>query len=908
MNRFLKTIFVLITLALMGVGMIVGIFAWIASDLPEINSLADYRPPMNSRILSRDGEVLLNIGKETRDIVPYKDIPQKVVSAFLAAEDDNFWQHKGVDYLGIARAFLVNFKEGRVVQGGSTITQQLAKSLLLSNERKWSRKVKDFLLAQKIEEKFSKEDILFLYLNQVYLGGGYYGAKAAFRGYFDKDLKDATAAESALVAGLLVAPGRYSPYVNPRYAKRRQLYVLERMYKTGKINESEYEAARKEEIKMRLREVTAMKGGHFTDWIRQQVIEKVGSDEFLTEGFEVVTTLDWNLQKHAEEAVLRHVKELDKRQGFKGPLGHLDDSESIVQEMQRQRQQIYRQSSTYFHFTTEGENKFEFQASDGDWEKSQDHFKEEGEKLNARFTNTVVIGNSGDDPLVKLLKIDKAYQAVVIKIDDAQRVIYASIGGVRIVIPETGFSWAHERKLDEEQRWYPPITKPSSILKSGDQIQVRITGESQAVWALLNADYRKRTKDAQLTKSFQQQKFLVGELDQVPEAEGSLVAMNPQNGQILAMVGGIDFAKSQFNRALQAARQPGSSFKPFIYAAALEEGYTPSTMLLDTPQALGGVDDSLSWKPRNYDGEFMGQMTFRRALEISRNIPTIRILQDVGVDKVVKFSHRIGLNATFPNDMSIGLGSFVVSLGELVKAYSVFANGGRKVNLKGITSLKDRNGKVYQVETASAAPIEPVPTVSDSSETPTEETVAEAKPVNVWQQQLNSSQVYDQRLAYIMTNILKGVVQNGTAAAAKGLSSNIAGKTGTTNNFVDALFVGFSSTIVAGVWVGLDDNRPLGNGENGGRTALPIWIDFMKSALAKYGAPDFVVPEGILNIMVNRETGRAASSGDSNVFMESFAVGMDPNSSPGSLNNQPGDPANPANNAPLDDDGYFDQQ
>ena len=366
MNRFVKTIFVLITLALMGVGMIVAIFAWIASDLPEINSLADYKPPTNSRILSRDGEVLLNIGKETRDIVQYKDIPKKVVDAFLAAEDDNFWQHKGVDYLGIARAFMVNFKEGRVVQGGSTITQQLAKSLLLSNERKWSRKVKDFLLAQKIEEKFSKEDILFLYLNQVYLGGGYYGAKAAFRGYFDKDLKDATAAESALMAGLLVAPGRYSPYVNPRYAKRRQLYVLERMYKTGKITQEEHEAARKEEIKMRLRETMAMKGGHFTDWIRQQVIEKVGSDEFLTEGFQVVTTLDWGLQKQAEESVLKHVKELDKRQGFKGPLGHLGDADSIVQEMQRKRQQIYRQSSTYFHFTVDGANKFEFQASEGD--------------------------------------------------------------------------------------------------------------------------------------------------------------------------------------------------------------------------------------------------------------------------------------------------------------------------------------------------------------------------------------------------------------------------------------------------------------------------------------------------------------------------------------------------------------
>lgn len=905
MKRLIKTVFVLLTLAVMGVGAVAGLFAWIASDLPEINSLADYRPPMNSRILSRDGEVLLDIGKETRDIVAYKEMPQMIVSAFLAAEDDNFWNHKGVDYFGIARAFLVNFKEGRLVQGGSTITQQLAKSLLLSKERKISRKVKDFLLAQKIEEKFSKEDILFLYLNQVYLGGGYYGVKAAFRGYFDKDLKDATVAESALVAGLLVAPGRYSPYVNPRYAKRRQLYVLERMYKTGKIKEDQYEAAKKEEIKMRLREATAMKGGHFTDWVRQQVMDKVGAEEFLTEGFEVVTTLDWDLQKQAEEAVMKHVKELDKRQGFKGPLGNISDVDSTVLELQRQRQQIYRQASTYFHFTIDGENKFEFQASDGDWEESQNHFKEQGEKLNARFTNTVVIGNGADDKLAVLLKKGKAYQAVVLKTDDAQRMVYASIGGVRVMIPESGFSWAHERKLDEEQRWFAPVTKPSTILKAGDQILVRITGESAPVWNSLGADFKKKNKDAALMKVFQQQKFTVAELDQVPEAEGALVALNPQNGNIISMVGGIDFGKSQFNRAIQAARQPGSAFKPFIYAAALEHGYTPSTMILDTPQALGGVDDSLSWKPRNYDGEFMGQMTFRKALEISRNIPTIRILQDVGVNEVKKFTERFGMHATLPNDMSIGLGSFSVSLAELVKGYAVFANGGKKVSLHSVSSIKDRNGKTYQLETNLPVVTAPKPTTL--TDPPAEEPVAETT-TNVWQQGLTSTQVYDPRLAYIMSNILKGVVQNGTASAARGLSSHIAGKTGTTNNFVDALFVGYSSTVVAGTWVGLDNNKPMGYGEAGGKTALPIWIDYMRPALGKFGAPEFHVPEGILNVAVSRETGRTALPGEGDTFMESFAVGMDPNSSPSSMSVHNGDDSTPANNAPLDDGGYYNQQ
>lgn len=894
----------------MGVGLIIGAFAWIASDLPEINSLADYRPPMNSRILSRDGEVLLDIGKETRDIVEFKEMPERVVNAFLAAEDDNFWNHKGVDYLGIARAFLVNFKEGRLVQGGSTITQQLAKSLLLSKERKLSRKVKDFLLAQKIEEKFSKEDILFLYLNQVYLGGGYYGVKAAFRGYFDKDLKDATVAESALVAGLLVAPGRYSPYVNPRYAKRRQMYVLERMFKTGKITEAEHEDARKEEIKMRIRESVSMKGGHFTDWIRQQVVEKVGNEEFLTEGFEVVTTLDWSLQKVAEEAVLNHVKELDKRQGFQGPLGHLEETESIAIELQRQRQKIYRQQSSYFFFTTTGENKFEYQVSDGDWEAAQNYYIEEAEKINTRFSNSVVIGNNPTDKMTKLISREKSYTAVVFKVDDSQRLIFASIGGARVVIPESGFSWAHPRKLDDEKHWYPPMTKPSQILRSGDQILVKLRGETQNIWSVMNADYKKRTTDASLIKLFQQQKFLIADLDQTPEAEGSFFAINPHNGQILSMVGGIDFSRSQFNRTLQASRQPGSAFKPFIYATALEEGYTPSTILLDTPQALGGVDESLSWKPRNYDGEFMGHMTFRRALEISRNIPTIRVLQDVGVDKVINFSRRLGINATLPNDMSIGLGSFGISLAELVKAYAVLANGGHKLNLKSIISLKDRNGKIYESEKpAVQAPVEATtePETLENSVANVEETPVEEKPINPWQQNLNGNQVYDPRLAFVMTNILKGVVQNGTGGAAKGISANIAGKTGTTNNFVDALFVGFSGTIAAGAWVGLDDNRPLGSGEGGSRTALPIWMDFMKVALAKYGAPDFHVPDGILNVMVNRETGKPAKPGDTNVFMESFAEGMDPSASP-TASGPALDGGTPANPAPLDDGDYYQQQ
>lgn len=874
MKKIIKALLVLSVLGLFAIAGLFGLVAWVASDLPQINSLSDYRPPMNSKILAKDGSVLLEIGKETRDVVEFKDIPPRIVGAFLAAEDDNFYNHKGVDYFGIARAFMVNLKEGRLVQGGSTITQQVAKSLLLSKERTISRKIKDLLLAQKIEEKFSKEDILYLYLNQVYLGGGYYGVKAAMKGYFDKELEEATVAESALVAGLLVAPGRYSPYVSPIYAKRRQLYVLKRMYETGKIEFKDYEMAKIEDIKMRLRSSVAMKGGHFTDWIRQQVIAKVGEDEFLTEGFQVVTTLDWQLQERAEQSVLNHLKELDKRQGYKGPIGNLTDDALIEAELTKQRTKIYRESSSFFFFTTKGSNKFEFENKEGEWEELSKKLQDSQEALPAKFKSSVLVGNSDEESLSKLIVKNKTYPAVVLKVDDSQRLVYISIGGARALIPESGFSWAHLRKLDEEPKWYPPVTKPSTILKRGDQIQVNITDLNQSIWPHIAEDFKKKNKDVQLTKLLQAQKMLVATLDQKPDAEGATISLDPRTGHVLAMVGGGDFSKSQFNRVIQSLRQPGSAFKPFIYAAALEKGYHPSKILLDTPQALGGSTDNLSWKPRNYDGEFQGQMTFRRALEVSRNIPTIKILQDVGVPELVSFVDRFGMKVDLPKDMSISLGSFGISLAELVQGYGVFANGGQRVKMKAILSVKDRNGKRYEVDEELAA-VSPVAQATEPEAT-SESTNTEAKKEDEWTKNLTPKQVYDPRLAHVMTKLLEGVILYGTGTGAKDVSVNIAGKTGTTNNFVDALFVGYSGSVVTGTWVGFDNNMTLGNGETGGRTALPIWKDIMQIGIAKYGAPEFVAPEGISNIMVNKETGRPLRNGETNGFMETFVDVMDP--------------------------------
>lgn len=898
MKRLVKTLAVLAVLFVFGAISVVGVFLYISSDLPQINTLKDYNPPMNSKIVSKDGEVLLDIGQETREVVPFNKIPPRIVGAFLAAEDDNFYQHEGIDYYGIVRAFLVNMKEGRLVQGGSTITQQVAKSFLLTKERTLSRKVKDLLLARKIEQKFSKDEILFLYLNQVYLGGGYYGVKAAFKGYFDKELSEATPAEAALVAGLLVAPGKYSPYVNPQYAKRRQNYVLKRMFETKKITEKEYTEALREDIKMRIRKPNEVKGGHFTDWVRQEVMKSVGTEEFLTNGFRVTTTLDWSLQQKAERVVKERVKELDKRQGFKGAVRHLDSTDDMKSFIVDQRKKVMREQSSFFMFSTEGKNIFEFHEDDDSLEKNLSYYQEEKEKINERFKGLVDIGNSPADPFLKFLQEGRSYQGVVLSVDDLKRTILVEIAGTRVIVPESGFDWAHERKFSEDPIYFNPVKSPSKILKRGDIILVQILAKAVSLDQLIHGDFFKKYKDPSIRNLLSKQKFIKAQLDQEPEVEGALMAIQAHSGDILTMVGGVDFQKSQFNRAIQSLRQPGSAFKPFIYAASLENGYTPSSILVDSPQALGGVDNSLSWKPRNYDGEFKGPMTLRNALEVSRNIPTVRLVQDLGVQKIHDFVNRWHISAEIPKDMSLSLGSFGISLAELTKGYAVFPNGGKAVRLHHITSIKDRTGKSYPIPAADSD----WPKEKEKAEQP------EVEPAsgNPFQAALSAAQVYDPRLAYVMANILRGVTLYGTAAAAGRLSTNIGGKTGTTNNYVDALFVGFSSSVVVGTWVGFDDNRPLGYGETGGKTALPMWMDYMTYAIPKFGAPEFPVPEGITTMLVNKETGKPRPSGATDGFLESFVSGFDPNSDTSSVFESGNGSGTKAST--LDDASYWENQ
>ena len=886
-NTFIKLLWFGLGSALLGGLLVVSVIVYFSFGLPKISTLSDYNPPIPSQIIAKDGTILAEIGKEKRDVAEFKDIPKRIVGAFLSAEDDNFYEHKGVDYLGVMRAFLANLKAGRVVQGGSTITQQVAKSLLLSSERSIARKIKDFLLAQRIEEKFSKEDILFLYLNQVYLGGGYYGVKSAFKGYFGKELSEATIAESAMVAGLLVAPGKYSPYINPKYALKRQGYVLGRMYATGKITEKEYQDALAEKIQFRLRKKSDFKAGYFTDWVRQRVVELVGADRFLVDGFKVQTTIDYDLQKVAEDQVSKGVRAIDKRQGFKGPLSNLETNEKVKELLDKQRADFFKKRSLFFTLDENLKRKYEIEVSEEITEAREKSRLSFFEKL---ISKRYYPGNISNDPMLEILHKNKLYKAVVTRVDNSSRMVYVSMANINGIIPYEQFRWAHERVISEERNYYSYVTRPSSILKVGDVVHVSMLKKSVGIERYIWKGFKQRFVKGKDYKLVKKERYTLFKLDQIPEAEGALVSVDPKNGEIIAFVGGADFKKSQFNRAIQSHRQPGSSFKPILFAAGLENGFTPASTLMDSPEALGGVDSSLNWKPRNYDGKFKGPMTFRNSLEKSRNIPTIRLASDITVPKILEFTDRIGFNAKLDKDLSLALGSFGVTLMDIVSTYAIFPNGGKLVHPKSIISIVDRDGKSYEIverrdvgnQNSDSVDDEAVEKMAQAENEEAREKLAEndeeKAEVNPFHVALGGDQVYDPRLAYIMSNLLRGVVLHGTGRSAKEVSPFLGGKTGTTNNYVDAWFLGFSSNIVTGVWTGLDDNKTLGWAETGAKSALPIWKEFMRAGLKKMGEYDFTAPIGVINVSIDKNTGKIARPGQNDAFLESFVEGTEPGS------------------------------
>jgi penicillin-binding protein 1A len=721
----------------------VATFYYLSQDLPQISNLTDYKPPIITTVYSDDGRKIAEFSKERRIIIPLDEMPQMLLDAFIAAEDSRFYKHKGIDVYSIIRAFFKNLEAGTIVQGGSTITQQVTKSFFLTPERSYTRKIREAILAYRIDKAFNKSEILYLYLNQIYLGHGAYGVGAAAENYFGKPVKDLNLAECAVLAGLPQAPSKYSPFKHRQRAQQRQIYVLNRMVAEGYISNEQASEAIETELDIRPRRNWYIEEiPYYTEHVRRYLEKKYGKDALYTQGLQVYTAVNVEMQKAARREIQKGLYELDKRQGYRGSLKHLaaEEIEAFVKTLQ---------------------NKLE----------------------------------------AKPLAQGQTVNGVVIQVDDRKNQVMVRLGKGQGRMALKDMEWA--RKPDPDVAYYhAKLKKPSQALKVGDVILVKLKAKAE---------------DAELWELA---------LEQEPIAQAALLSIEAETGLVKAMVGGKDFRETQFNRAFQSRRQPGSAFKPIIYAAALdkqfedpEKVYTPATVIIDSPIVYEDAERDHKWKPKNYKEKFFGPTLLRDGLAKSRNVVTIKILQDIGVDYAREYAAKLGIGSDLSPDLSIALGSSGVSLLELTNAYSVFANQGFLIEPVFITKIEDRDGNVV------------------------EETVPER------------TKVIEKTTAYIMTHLLEGVVQYGTGWRAKALGRPAAGKTGTTNNLFDAWFMGYTPELITGVWVGFDEEAPLGRSETGSRAASPIWLGFMKQVLEGVPVKVFPVPEGVVFTKIDAETG-----------------------------------------------------
>jgi penicillin-binding protein 1A len=732
-------------------------YIW-SSNLPFIGSLRDYNPPGISEIYSDNGEVIGRFWQEKRVVVGLDQIPKHLIEAFIAAEDSRFYQHEGVDFLSIMRALAKNILAGRIEQGGSTITQQVAKSLLLKDtEKTYRRKVREATLSLQIEKEFSKEKILFLYLNQIYLGQGAYGVEAAARTYFGKSASELNLAEAAMLAGLAQAPSRYSIIAHFDKAKARQQYVLQRMMEEGYITQQQAEEGATAEIKLNLSpENTFEKAPYFTEYIRKYIEQKYGHDLLYRGGLKVYTTLNLEMQRQAQDAVRQGLLELDKREGYRGPLKHLQGAE-------------------------------------------RESFKREWARKYAT-----------EPP-----RVGDVVQGLIEEIEEEKKEAIVSIGEKVSVLPLSEMNWA--RKPDPDVPYHAALLKSvKGVFQAGDVVLVRVKEPASKPYDWIVS------------------------LEQEPEVQGALLCMETGTGRVKAMVGGRDFSLSQFNRAIQARRQPGSSFKPIIYAAALDQGMTPSTVILDAPFLSSINPEDEIWKPKNFKETFTGPTLFRQALIQSRNVITVKILKKIGIPFVIEYARRMGIEADLAPDLSLALGSSGLSLLELCRAYAVFANGGMLADGIFVNRVEDGRGGTLELNQPSL------------------------------------KEAISKETAFVMTDLLKAVIQEGTGWRAKALKRPAAGKTGTTNDLRDAWFVGYTPSLVAGVWVGYDDRRSMGQDETGSRAANPIWLHFMSDALKDRPVEEFQAPEGVVLVKIDTKTGLLASRYSTTTASQAFKAGEEP--------------------------------
>jgi len=812
--------------------MMIGFFIYnIFSGLPDITQLSGFRHPVASQVLSDEGKLIAEFTTERRYSVKFEEIPKHVIQAFVSAEDSKFFEHQGIDYNGIFRAVFSNLLKGRYAQGGSTITQQVARSILLTRKKELTRKIREMILAVRMEKQLSKNEIMNLYLNEIYLGHGAFGIGAAAQNYFRKNVHDISIAEAAMLAGFPQRPNEWNPFKNPHLAKRRQSYVLRRMVDDEYITKEQAEKAFAQDIKLYTLEDPNLEAApFFSEHVRQLVMTKYGSEKVLSEGYKIHTTLRYDMQKAAEGAVLKGLREVDKRLGWRRVTKKLQPPE--IEEFQRKNhEQILEKVTDARLLTVNAENtqKLEYELSKVQKESSP-YF--------------------GPTPL----KESEYYQGVVESIDEKENVAFARVGQTPVRMAWANLSWVAAAVATIT----PPVPadkipkKVSDVISVGEQIQIKVV--------LID---KKRN-------------LIEGSLEQEPEIQGALLSFDIETGQVRAMVGGRSFVQSKFNCALQAKRQVGSTFKPIIYAAALDKGFSPSSIVTDAPIVFkfeGGLDADNTgedWRPHNYSGTFEGDIPLRLALIRSMNIPTVKVLNEVGIDYGIQYARQLGITAPLPRDLSIALGSWSSSLEEVLKAYSVFPRLGETVQLSYIKKIVNGKGEVIEEDGVTAGAVKltaPPPTVSLNSPLANEaEKVANAKTL------------ISPQTAYVMTDLLRGAIREGTGRAAAYVSPYVAGKTGTSNDHRDAWFVGYTPNLIAGVWLGYEKDKPLNAGETGGRAAAPIWAEYMTKSLGQYPRADFPIPDDVVFAYVDRTTGKLANTKNSNRVRVAFKSGSVPNS------------------------------
>lgn len=756
-----KWVVILAWLAALGAlafgALIAAVLVYYDHQLPDFRQLSEYKPPLITRVYDRNGEIVAEYANERRIWVPYNEIPKPVVQAFLAAEDTHFFEHSGYDLKAILRAMLVNAMTDRK-QGASTITQQVAKTYLLSSERTYTRKIKELILSWRIEKAYTKNEILELYLNRIYLGNGSYGVAAAAQTYFSKTLNELNLPERAMIAGMPQAPTRYNPVRNPSAAKARRDIIIGRLLDEGFITASEADSAKASALGLN---ISPLKQGedapHFAEYIRQMILKQYGEKALYQDGLTVYTTLDLPTQRRAEEATYQGLRAYDRRHGWRGPLAKIKDM--------------------------------------SDWQA-------ELEKVAENYSHSWRIGEP----------------AVVLKVSSESARIGLSDGGQGVIAAK-------------DAKWTGKGA-PSAFLKAGDVVMAKP----------LNA------KDGDAYS-----------LEQLPAVQGALVAIDVKTGEVLAMVGGLGEGVG-FNRAIMARRQVGSSFKPLVYAAAMEKGYTPASTVLDAPIVFRFGDKE--WKPHNYDHKFSGMTTLRTGLEKSRNLMTVRLAQDVGMRQVAELGKRMGLKGIPTTDLSVALGSVDQTLMEVTNAYAVFPRGGTYVEPTYLRRVQDSAG--VTLFRAHAACENCSAQLGASPEQPPE-------PPKVASREAMSPQA-----AYLMTNVMQGVVLRGTGYSLTSLGRPIGGKTGTTNDYIDAWFVGFTPSLSIGVWVGFDTPKTLGHGETGSRAALPIWKQFAENQFKGAPIEGFAVPQGIEFVRIDAKSGLLPGGPTEKTITEAFVEGTAP--------------------------------